>query len=60
METYEFKIYTRGDGSHIVLNLTEDKLEQKHIDLLAGELINSFNNLPKKSQEIVKHVINAE
>jgi len=40
------------------LYISESQLEEKHINLLAGEVIKQYENLPEKSREIVKKYFN--
>jgi len=37
---------------------TESQLEQKHINLLAAELIKQYEDLPKESKKLMKDYLN--
>jgi hypothetical protein len=40
------------------IDLPESQLEEKHINLLAGELIKQYEILPEKSKKLVKDYLN--
>jgi len=48
---------TNSQGFMVEHNLTEDQLEQKHIELLAGHYLKNFWDLPTKAQEIITNTI---
>lgn len=61
METKEkvFKITTWHSSTYSIDSLIpESELEEKHINLFAGELIKQYQELPEKSKKLIKDYLN--
>ena len=40
------------------IDIVESELEEKHINLLAGEVIQQYKDLPEKSKKLVRDYLN--
>lgn len=56
-KTYQFTEST-GINNCTILNLKESELEQKHKDLLIGQLIKDFENLPDSLKQNTLNILN--
>lgn len=45
---------SQDPNDYEIIKLKENELEQKHIDILAGEFINQFNKLPAAARRLVR------
>lgn len=53
-KTYRFNIYRSADSEPTIKILKEDELEDYHIDSLAADFLDKYDNLPKKVKERIK------
>lgn len=64
MNNTEERIYeftrARSMDDQVTYYKKESQLERFEIDLLAGEFINDYNNLPEIVQDVIRQIINKD